>query len=200
MMRVYFLPPSRLTLLVIGIALMSLIAALGGDQVFNTLSLARTPVSQGQLWRVFTGNLVHFGWAHTLMNLAAFLLCCFALLSEISTTRFANLFVFCSLIVGAGIYFFNPDLATYAGLSGAIHGLIVAGLWYSKRHPFWLRCAALAIVAGKIFQEHSPYYQANDLQALIPVPVAVDAHLYGALAGASFVALDLLMQRLRRHE
>ena len=191
-----FLSRFKRNLLIIFIALASLTAALGGDQLFDPLSLTRTAISQGQYWRLLTGNLVHFGWAHTLMNLAAFLLCSFALLSELKPLRFASLFMGCCFAVGLGIYYLNPELATYAGLSGVVHGLIIAGLWYTKRHPLWLRVAALAIVIGKIIQEHSANYQANELQALIPVPVAVDAHLYGALAGATFVSLDVLSQRL----
>ncbi len=200
MTLVKFLPSFKLSLLICIIASASLSAALGGDMIFNFLSLTRTSISQGQIWRLFTGNLVHFGWPHTLMNLAAFLLCSMALLSELNPVRFSSLFICCCLAVGLGIYWFNPEYTTYAGLSGAIHGLIVAGLWYSRRHPLWLRLAALAVVIGKIAQEHAANYQANELQALIPVPVAVDAHLYGAIAGAGFVAVDLLILRLRRKQ
>ncbi len=179
------------------IALLVLAGGFSSDASFDLFSLRHTQVTQGQVWRLVSGNLVHFGWAHTLMNLAAFLLCSFALLTDLSIKRFTALFVCCCLAVGIGIYSLNPELANYAGLSGVIHGLIVAGLWYTKRHPLWLRILALAIVLGKIVQEHSANYQANELQALIPVPVAVDAHLYGAIAGASFVAMDLLMLKLR---
>lgn len=179
------------------IALLILTGGLTNQISFDIFSLSRVQVSQGQIWRIFTGNLVHFGWAHTLMNLAAFLLCSFALLSDLSVKRFASLFTGCCLMVGLGIYEFNPELTIYAGLSGAIHGLIVAGLWYTKRHPLWLRLAAVTIVIAKVAQEHSANYQANELQALIPVPVAVDAHLYGALTGALFVLLDKGLQKLR---
>lgn len=166
--------------------------------VFDALSLDRTAVTQGQIWRLLTGNLVHFGWAHTAMNLAAFLLCSFGLLAHYSLRRFGSLLVLCCLAVGLGIYFLNPEYETYAGLSGAIHGLIVAGLMHSRLHPLWLRALGLIILVAKLVEEQSPHYQATDLQNLIPVPVAADAHLYGAIAGLVFVGIDWGVQKMRK--
>lgn len=168
------------------------------DGLFEYLSLDRSAVAQGQVWRLLSGNLVHFGWAHTAMNIAAFLLCSFGLLSHYSLTRFSSLLLLCCLAVGVGIYGLNPEYGTYAGLSGAIHGLIVAGLLHSKLHPLWLRILALGIVLIKLWQEQSPHYQASDLQNLIPVPVATDAHLYGAVAGLVFVIADWLLKVIRK--
>jgi rhomboid family GlyGly-CTERM serine protease len=166
--------------------------------VFEYLSLERAAVAQGQAWRLLTDNLVHFGWAHTAMNLGAFLLCSFGLLPQYNLPRFITLLLVCCLAVGVGIYLLNPEYGTYAGLSGAIHGLIIAGLLQSTLHPLWLRAAALGIVVVKLVQEQSPNYQATDLQNLIPVPVAADAHLYGALAGLTFVIADWLLTEFKK--
>lgn len=186
--------------LVFSLALTALMLLFSGLSywLFPVLSLERSAVAAGQLWRLLTGNLVHFGWAHTAMNLAAFLLCSFGLLAQMSLVRFIYLLSVCCLAVGLGIYFLNPEYATYAGLSGAIHGLIVAGLFQTGLHPLWLRAVAFVIVVAKIIEEQSPNYQATDLQNLIPVPVAADAHLYGALAGLVFVGIDWTVRKIRK--
>ena len=165
---------------------------------FPWLSLDRTQVDQGELWRLFTSNFVHFGWAHTLMNLSAFLLCALALLNSFPARQLLGLIVFCCLSVGLGVYYFNPEYGTYAGLSGAIHGFIVAGLIHNKRHPNWLNAIFIVAVFTKIMYEHQPHYQATHLQTLMPVPVAYDAHMYGAIAGATFGLSHWLINWIKR--
>jgi rhomboid family GlyGly-CTERM serine protease len=195
MNRLYLTPSLLLSL---ALALFMLMLSALPANVFDALSLSRSAVSEGELWRIFTGNLVHFGWAHTLMNAAAFLLCTFALLAQQSLLKFTLLWLWCCIAVGLGVFYLNPEYSTYAGLSGAIHGFIVVGLAQSRQHPLWLRIGALLLVAGKIMQEQSPDYTATDLQTLLPVPVATDAHLYGAIAGVVFLALEYGYHNLKR--
>jgi rhomboid family GlyGly-CTERM serine protease len=164
--------------------------------VFPLLSLERSKYASGEVWRLLSSNFVHFGWPHTLMNLAAFLICTFALLRNFSTLRFIGLLLFCCLSVGVGVYYFNPEYETYAGLSGAIHGFFVAGLLLNKRHASWVNGIFIALIFAKIIYEHQTDYQATELQALLPVAVAYDAHLYGALAGLVFGIGALVFDRV----
>ncbi len=168
------------------------------SHLFNTLSLDPTHTSQGQYWRIFTANFVHFGWAHTLMNTAALVLCTLALLSEMSLQKYVSLLLVCCLAVGLGIYWFNPEYQPYAGLSGAIHGLIVAGLIQTRAYPLWIKITGLLLIMGKLLQENLPGYEATDLQQLIPAAVAVESHVYGAIAGAAFALGDGLIQLKKR--
>lgn len=167
--------------------------------VFGTLSLEPAKVSTGEVWRLLTGNFVHFGWLHTCMNAAALLLCVLAFFAEYSLKKFSLLLLWCSASVGVGIYLFNPEYSPYAGLSGAIHGLIVAGLLQTRAYPMWIRVIALGLVTAKLIQENSAGYEATDLQALLPVAVAVESHIYGALAGLVFVGSDFFLQRFKRN-
>ena len=168
--------------------------------IFDALSLEPTKVADGEVWRLFTANLVHFGWLHTLMNVAALLLCVLAFFAEYSLKKFSLLLFWCCARVGVGIYLLNPEYSPYAGLSGAIHGLMVAGLLLNRTYPVWIRIIALSLVVAKLVQENSAGYEATDLQALLPVAVAVESHLYGALAGLAFASIDRLSQRLNRKE
>jgi rhomboid family GlyGly-CTERM serine protease len=168
------------------------------SSLFTMLSLDPHRVASGEIWRLLTGNLVHFGWAHTLMNTAALLLVSMAFFFDYPDKKFCGLLAWCCLCVGLEIYWLNPEYAPYAGLSGAIHGLIVAGLMQTRAYPMWMRTSALALIVAKLIHENSPGYQATDLQALIPAAVAVESHLYGTIAGAIFGGGDWLLSRIKR--
>lgn len=169
-----------------------------GALPFHTLSLEPTLVSNGQYWRLLTANFVHFGWAHTLMNVAALILCTLALLSDIPLKKYLLLIIFCSTAVGLCIFLFNPHYQPYAGLSGVIHGLIIAGLLHTRDYGKWVKIAGLLLVAGKLIQENLPGYRATELQQLIPADVAVESHLYGAIAGVVFVLLANLANLVQK--
>jgi len=177
--------------------LMLLLTALE-NPLFPLLSLEATKVSNGELWRLLTANLVHFGWAHTLMNIAAFLLCSFTFFNGVSVKKYCLLLLWCCLGVGVGVVLFSPEYSPYAGLSGAIHGLMVAGLLQTRVYPLWIRVIALGLLGAKLVQENNAGYEATDLQALLPVAVAVESHVYGALAGLAFAGIDWLLQRSTR--
>lgn len=167
--------------------------------LFEQLALYGDKINRGEMWRLLSGNLVHFGWAHTLMNCAALLLCTLAFFTETSLTKFLALLLWCSLAVGGGIYVFNPEYTPYAGLSGVIHGLIIAGLLQTHTYPLWIRGVALTLIAAKLVQENTPGYEATDLQQLIPAAVAVESHVYGAIAGAVFFVGNWLLTRINRN-
>lgn len=185
-----------LSLVIVFCALIIMLST--NPRVFEVLALYSDAVNHGQWWRLLTANLVHFGWAHTLMNTAALLLCTLAFFSDCTVKKFSILLIWCCLSVGVGIYFLNPEYTPYAGLSGAIHGLIVAGLLQTRVYPVWIRVIGLSLIAAKLIQENSSDYEATDLQALIPAAVAVEAHVYGAIAGALFAAGDLLFTKSKK--
>lgn len=174
--------------------------ALFPDTFFPFLSLERSRIAQGEIWRLLTASFVHFGWAHTVMNLAAFAIFVFALVDAFSTRRFIALILFCCCAVGVGVYWLNPEYETYAGLSGAIHGFFIAGFFINKRHPLWVNGIFIAAILGKVFREHQTGYQATELQTLLPVAVAYDAHLYGAAAGFIYGLTCLLIDKYVRKE
>ena len=179
------------------IALM-LLLSLFEHTFFHFLSLEPHKVASGEYWRLLTGNFVHFGWLHTAMNAAALLLCVLAFFTEYSLKHFSFFLMWCCASVGIGIYFLNPEYSPYAGLSGAIHGLIVAGLLQTKAYPLWIRLAVLGLLVAKLVDENRAGYEATELQALLPVAVAVESHLYGALAGLTFAGAEWLLQRIKR--
>lgn len=183
--------PNLIISVAVGVA--TLILACIPNIFFPLLSLERTNLEDGEFWRLLTCNFVHFGWTHSFMNLAAFGIFSAAFASELSGLRYIGLILFCCLAVGIGVYTLNPEYEVYAGLSGAIHGFFVAGLLLNRRHAWWVNLILVTALFGKIFVEHQPDYRATELQSLLPVAVAYDAHLYGALAGLVFGGGCLLL-------
>lgn len=184
-------------LLFIALSLMMSALTATGNAGLEVFGLYSSAVDKGEAWRLITSNLVHFGWTHTIMNTAAFLLCGYAFFSGYSVWKFLGLFLTCCISVGMGIYFFNPHYAPYAGLSGAIHGLIAAGLLLTREYPGWLRWSAGFLFLGKLFHENTGYFDTTDLQNLIGAQVAVEAHCYGALGGLVFIASTKILELVK---
>lgn len=181
----------------ISLSLLMLVLSVSGISVFETLSLYATKVQAGEAWRLLTANLVHFSWAHTTMNLAAFLLCCYAFFVHYPLQQFILLLLICFLSVGLGIFFLDPHYLPYAGLSGAIHGLVASGILLTREYPGWLRWGAGTLLAGKLAYENSGYFQATDLQKIIGAQIATEAHLYGAIGGLIYASLVILVRSMR---
>lgn len=180
--------------LTLGLTLVTLLLAAVHGWSEPWLEFNRNAIDQGQWWRLITGHWVHYGVYHLLMNSAALLLCGYVLLIDIKPGHYAALLLTCLLAVGLGLYWGNPQLGYYAGLSGVLHGLLVAGLLLGLSHAPRLYGLALLVVAVKILREQWPGFDtAHDL---LPVPVAVDAHLYGALTGLVWGLLTILANGL----
>lgn len=136
-------------------------------------------------WQGFTHAVVHLNLRHLSLNVLA-LLCLVALFSEAFRSAGWWLALLASAFVSAmGLYFFSPLTAWCAGLSGALHGLMVYAVLRSRAHWIWL----LALVA-KVGIEQTGFYQhsafLHTTAEYIGEPVVVDAHLWGAIGGLLF--------------
>ena len=63
----------------------------------NPLELDRLRVVQGEWWRLLSGNLVHYGLYHLLMNLAALLVCGYVFFLRCSLWLYSGLLLFSGL-------------------------------------------------------------------------------------------------------
>jgi rhomboid family GlyGly-CTERM serine protease len=127
------------------------IAGLSGLFVYD-----RALILQGQLWRAWTGHVVHYGPSHLFWNLAVFLPAgCW--LERLWPCRTRWFYAVCPPVISAVLLLAEPDLGRYAGLSGVATGMLVllAGLQLrrGKDEPAWFWWAVLALVAGKIVLE-----------------------------------------------
>lgn len=176
------------------LALLSVLIAAGGNAASLQLRYERALILDGEWWRLITGHLVHLGWSHLLLNLAGLALIWGLFQRQLGTLAWWWVWLASTLAVSAGLFFFDTDLGWYVGLSGVLHGLIVAGLLMSLRQDHWWGdWVLLAIVIAKLISEQL-YGSLPGTTEMAGGDVIVDAHLYGAVGGA-IAALPLLLYK-----
>ncbi len=187
--------PTRPQLLALVLTGLCLALQAGGESAQELFQFQREGLAQGQLWRLFTGHFIHLGWSHALMNLAALGLLVYLLAEGLEAASLLGLIVASSLAVDAGLWFLQPELEWYVGLSGVLHGLF-AGLlllqWFCRRERYlWL----ILLLSVKLGWEGmtGPLPMTADLAG---GPVVTVAHLYGALGGVLGAISVILVMNL----
>jgi rhomboid family GlyGly-CTERM serine protease len=146
-------------------------------------------------WRLATGQLVHLGWTHLLLNLAGLAVVWALFGRDLGARQWMAAIAACGLGVAAGLLAFSPGLAWYVGLSGVLHGLLAAVVVVRLS----LRPAPLDLLLGAAFFAKLVLERIAGGEAgtawLIGGEVAVDAHLYGALAGVAVGGFFAVMRR-----
>ncbi|MDH4318525.1 MAG: rhombosortase [Desulfobulbaceae bacterium] len=163
----------------------------------QALEYDRAAVAGGEVWRIVTGHFIHWNLGHLLWNVAVF--CLLGILSEFYDEKGYFLCLSVStLMIPLVLWWLQPDLASYRGLSGLASGLFLLMALRVLIDNFcnrqWLpAAAALACTAaffGKVifetisgatvFAETDGLYQ--------PVPLV---HFVGGLIGISVALLGI---------
>ncbi len=181
------------TILVIAIA--TIIMALEPNSS-EQLAYYRTGISQGEVWRLLTASLCHTNWYHLLFNGVGFITI-YCLFKQHLTKTIIPLLLVISTGLGICLYWLNPELVWYVGLSGTLHGIFVYGCILDIKTKVRFGWILLLGAAAKIISEQLMGGDAS-VSALIEAEVLVDAHLYGALIGL-ILALIQLAAKLTRH-
>jgi len=177
----------------IGLCLISVLCQLFDPATTMALRYQRSAIQAGEIWRLITGNLVHLGWEHLLLNLTGLILIWLLFGRLLAARQWWIVTVVSCLAVGVGLLIFNPELDWYVGLSGMLHGLFVTGLLINLRNGYKLEWLLLLAIVGKLVWEQ--YHGAMPGSAAIAGgAVIVDAHLYGAISG---IVTGLLFQTKR---
>lgn len=160
-----------------------LMLALGGEPLRVALRYDRSAILTGQVWRLFTGNFVHLGLGHLTEDLLGYLLLWLLFEDALPGWRCPVLIAVGALAVGIGLLLGDPGLEWYVGISGALNTVWAAGamrLMRRRDRIGWV--LGLFLVAKLIYERFLgplPWSEATTGGAVV-----VDAHLYGALAGA----------------
>lgn len=162
--------------------LLSGLLQLGGPVTADWLRYDRAHTLAGEFWRLLSAHLIHLGWRHWAFNAAA-LAMVFALYGrELSPGTFLWWALISALSVGLGLLLCAPSVSWYLGLSGVLHGLVVAGAVTELRpHPAG-SIAVLALLTLKLAWEQR-WGPLPGSESLVGGSVVVDAHLFGALGG-----------------
>ncbi|MCK5663613.1 MAG: rhombosortase [Thiotrichaceae bacterium] len=162
------------------------------DLVFH-----RNAIELGQWWLVLSGNFVHSNYPHLFLNLTGLWIFGLVFFDNLPLKTFIISTLFLSTSVGIGLYIFNPELQKYYGFSGVLYGLFLVGATTSILAKDWLTGITVALlIIGKIIWDLI-YGGSSSSAELIGVPIAVHAHLYGAI-GALFISIGLYLTHLRR--
>ena len=180
-------------LLPIALTAIAIILLATGDSGRELLRYDRAALAGGEAWRLLSGHLVHLGTSHAVLNVAGLLLVWFLVGTALATREWLWVLAGSMAGVSAGLWFLSPQVGGYVGLSGALHGLLAAGVIAQFRQRALESSVIAAVVIGKLVYE----------QLLGPLPgsestsgvnVVVDAHLFG-LIGGTLVALTLIRVR-----
>ena len=129
------LPWRTIGLAMAAAALYLVLGAAPGDWVFD-----RVAITDGEWWRLLTGHWVHSDLSHAGWDIAALLL--FGALFEARLQwRLPLVLLVASIGVDAWLWWGDPALQFYCGLSGILNSLLIVGLlqlWRDWRHPLVL--------------------------------------------------------------
>lgn len=169
--------PTALLLIIATIPLM-------GDHISSLLSFQRTSIIDSEYWRLITANFIHLNDNHLYLNGAGLLLIWLLVGDKFKAIEWLFLTALLALTVSIGLFIFNPDLQHYVGLSGVLHGLLVAGAL--KYYDSYEEMVLLALVVVKLLYEQA-YGPLSGSEELINGSVIVDAHLYGAIVAMGYM-------------
>jgi len=180
-----------LIIIALAVTLAFVLEQLLGNSFSQLWVYQRSSIAQGELWRLISGHLLHTNSYHLLFNLAALLLLWLLHGKFYTRVNFSLLFLFSALVTSAGIYYFNPELMQYVGLSGVLHGFFVFGAIMDIRAQD--KTGYLLFIGLWIKVAHEQLYGASSaVSDLIEASVAIDAHLWGAISGLVFSFIYLI--------
>ncbi len=161
-----------------------------------------SPISYFKPWQILSSAFTHGGFFHILMNMM--------FLSSIGTMvelvvggrRFLEFYIFCSIVSGALVAFFDPALNPVVGASGALFGVFVAfAVFYPGArmmrlfNPNGIEARKVAIGFGVI---SAALVVLKELKGFDPIPISHFGHLMGMVAGVGYFYLRSFMNKIKR--
>lgn len=167
----------------LAVAAIAVFAAPGAS---TWLTADRSAVGAGELWRLWTGHLVHASFSHLCWNVSALVALGFLFERDLGRA-FWKLIAFSCALIGAGSLVLQPALDSYIGLSGLLNSIWVGGALVCARRSrgvlrnAYLICvlAGLTKIAIEGFGGVAIFTDPSKLGGL-PVPIA---HALGCLGG-----------------
>lgn len=181
----------------LGLGFVAVLAAAGGDPARLAMRYERVGLASGELWRLITGHLVHLGWNHMAMNLAALALLAYLFPRLMRPLDWFLAAILSALTIDAGLYWLNPTVEWYVGLSGLLHGCWAAACVLAFRHGRREAWVLSSLIVLKLAYEavRGPVSLSGQLAG---GPVIEIAHLYGAAGGLLSALLTSAIRSVKR--
>lgn len=152
-------------------------------------------IQQGQWWRISSGNFVHSNIPHLLLNLTGLWILAFLFIDTLNAKTFILATLTMSIFVGLGLYYLDPELIKYYGFSGILYGLfLLGGTLTILDKDYFTGISVTLFIIGKLIWDLL-YGGSASSEELIGIPVAVNAHLYGAI-GAVFISILIIVANM----
>lgn len=163
----------------------------------QALLLQRDTFFAGQWWQLLSAHCVHLSWLHLGFNMLGLAVLQQLFGAQLADWRCWGGVLFSALVISACLLGFSPAVQWYGGFSGVLTGMYVYAAIAALRQQALLGGAVLCIIGAKVIGEQ---WQGTtiDYSSLSAIPVVVDAHLYGALAGAAYAALAWMACKFTR--
>jgi len=162
----------------------SLLVGAFGDEGRELLKYDRLAIEGGEVWRFVTAHFAHLSNSHLLLNMLGLFLTWLLVGRYHSAPQWIFITVVSLAFQSAGFWFLDTNMLWYVGMSGLLHGLMLAGAIKgidTLRTESVILCG---LVIAKLIYE----------QFVGPLPgsestsggdVVVNAHLYGAIGGVT---------------
>jgi len=145
----------------------------------------RQLIEQWQLWRIITGHITHLNWSHLLLNMAGLSMVAVFFGQYQANRYWLSALLVIALLCSAGLLL-DMQLDRYVGLSGVLHGLFIIGAYWEFKRYKASGAVLLLLIVGKLLWEQA-YGALPGSESMTGGRVAVNAHLYGAIAGGLFL-------------
>ena len=170
------------TLLVVAAAIATyVIPGLASQMVYD-----RAAILSGEVWRLLTGNWVHFSASHLFYDLLGLGIAGW-IIERRGYPYFGLLCVLSALSIGTVLLATRPEVQSYGGLSGVATAAIIFLALHGLKEPppwRWICLAALVLIAGKVLLESITgrfIIAAADSVPFVPLPLS---HIVGGLTAA----------------
>jgi membrane associated rhomboid family serine protease len=130
-------------------------------------------VAQGDWWRLMTAAFLHYGPFHLLLNMLGLYWFGSLLERRIGSGRFFLIYIVSGLAGSAGALLVSPNNAT-VGASGAIFGILGAGLVLEQQHDYVFGGSALGVIVANLVLTFA--WSGN---------ISVGGHIGGLIGGAA---------------
>lgn len=160
-----------------------------GEGTSSSLQFQRDGIFSGEVYRVFTGHLVHVNNAHSFLNLFGLVLLGMLSRQLLKPRDWWWGMLICMCAVAAGLLLLDTELQWYRGLSGVLHGMTIILVLNARQLAGLIRGFLLIIISLKIVLEQTGINIWGS-ELAVNSPIIVNAHLYGVIGG--FVAYVML--------
>ena len=156
----------------------------GGPALTLALRYERAAIAGGQWWRLATAHWVHLDARHLLLDSAGLVLLWCLYARELRLAQWSLVLAVATVTIDAGLWWGDPGLSWYLGISGLLHAAWAAGAAAQLLRGDRRGGLMLAMLALKLLLE----LRSGTSLASSAMPVVTLAHRFGALGGLLAVA------------